>query len=294
MDSSPLLQYLVIGLVQGAIYALVASGFNLVYSATGVINFAQGEFVMLGGLLAVTFYTVLHLPLAVAVVLPMGVVMAVGAAMHWFTIRPLRKAHMVTLIMVTIGVSVVLRGAARLLWGADAYPLPPFTAGDSLSFGGATIERQSLWIAGVTALAGGALAVFFRRTLMGRAMVACSLNPRAARLAGIRVDLMNMWAFAFAGGLGALAGAVLAPSTFTSFDIGTSLALKGFCAAVLGGIGNNGGAVLGGLALGLLEALGAGYVSSGYKDAFALIVLLLVLFLRPAGLLGVGLRRDER
>ena len=287
------MQYLVTGLVQGAIYALVASGFNLVYSATGVINFAQGEFVMLGGLLAVTCCTVLHLPLALAVLLPIGVVMALGAAMHWFAIRPLRSANVVTLIMVTIGLSVVLRGAAQILWGADAYPLPPFTPGESLSFFGATIEPQSLWIIGVTALAGLALALFFRRTLMGRAMVACSLNPRAARLAGLRVDLMNMWAFAFAGGMGALAGAVLAPSTFTSFDLGTSLALKGFCAAVLGGIGNNGGAVLGGLTLGLLESLGAGYLSSGYKDAFAFLVLLLVLFLRPSGLLGVGLRRDD-
>ena len=294
MHDSALLQYLVTGLYQGAIYALVAAGFNLVYSSTGIINFAQGEFVMLGGLLAVTFFSVLHLPLALAVLLPIGIVMLVGAAVHWFTIRPLRRAHVVTLIMVTIGVSVVLRGAAQLLWGADAYPLPPFTAGDSLSFGGATIQRQSLWIIGVTAVAGIALALFFRRTLMGRAMVACALNSRAARLAGIRVDRMNMWAFAFAGGIGALAGSVLTPITFTSFDVGTLLALKGFCAAVLGGIGNNTGAVIGGLALGLLESLGAGYLSSGYKDAFAFLVLLLVLFLRPSGLLGVGLRRDER
>lgn len=294
MDGAQLLQYVVTGLIQGAIYALVAAGFNLVYSATGVINFAQGEFVMLGGLLAVTFYSVLHLPLALAVLLPILVVMALGAGMHWFAIRPLRRAHVVTLIMITIGISVVLRGAARLIWGADAYPLPPFTEGESLSFWGANIQPQSLWIIGVTGIAGVALIFFFRRTLMGRAMVACSLNPRAARLAGIRVDIMNMWAFAFAGGIGALAGAVLAPSTLTSYDIGVSLALKGFCAAVLGGLGNNGGAVLGGMVVGLTESLGAGLISSGYKDAFAFLVLLLALFLKPSGLLGKALRRDER
>ncbi len=292
MHGPELLQYLITGLTQGAIYALVAAGFNLVYAATGIINFAQGEFVMLGGLLAVTFVA-WHMPLAAAVLLPILVVMAVGAAVHWFAIRPLRRAHVVTLIMITIGVSVVLRGAARLIWGADSHPLPPFTPGDSIGLGGATVQPQSLWIVGVTAVAGVALALFFRRTLMGRAMVACALNSRAARLAGIRVDRMNMWAFAFAGGIGALAGSVLTPMTFTSYDVGTLLALKGFCAAVLGGIGNNMGAVLGGLILGVVESLGAG-MFSGYKDAFAFVVLLLVLFLRPAGLLGVGLRRDDQ
>ncbi|HEY3398347.1 MAG TPA: branched-chain amino acid ABC transporter permease [Armatimonadota bacterium] len=293
MDSAQLLQFAVTGIVQGAIYALVAAGFNLVYSATGIINFAQGEFVMLGGLLAVTGATLLHLPLVLAILLPVVVVMGLGAAMHWFTIRPLKHAHMVTLIMVTIGVSVAVRGGAKLIWGADPQPLPAFSGGESLQFGGAMIEPQSLWVLGIAAGAGLLLAFFFRRTLVGRAMAACALNRRAAELVGIRPDLMNMWAFALAGGIGALAGGVLAPLTFASFDIGVSLALKGFCAAVLGGIGSNSGAIVGGLLLGLVESMGAGYISSGYKDAFAFAILLLVLFLRPSGLLNVLVRRDE-
>lgn len=293
MDSPQLLQFIVSGITQGSIYALVAVGFNLVYSATGIINFAQGEFVMLGGLLAVTFYSVLHLPLALAVLLPIVVVMLVGAGIHEFTIKPLRRAHLITLIMVTVGLSVALRGVAKVLWGADAHPLPPFSGSETLRLAGAAIHPQSLWVLGAMAVTGAALALFFRHTVMGRATVACSLNPRAAELVGIRVDRMHMWAFSLAGAVGAIAGGVLTPLTFTSFDVGLKLALKGFCAAILGGIGNNTGAILGGLLLGLLEAMGAGYLSSGYKDAFAFLMLLLVLFIRPSGLLNVPMGGQE-
>jgi branched-chain amino acid transport system permease protein len=294
MQWSALLQFVLTGLTQGSIYALVAVGFNLVYSATGIINFAQGEFVMLGGLLAVTCYTTLHLPLALAVILPIGVVMLVGAGIHRFAIRPLRQAHLVTLIMVTVGVSVALRGLAQVIWGADSYPLPPFSHADAITLGGASLDPQSLWVLGIAAITGGGLTLFFRYTTAGRAMTACALSPLAARLSGIRVERMNTWAFALAGGVGAIAGAVLAPIALPSFDVGTSLALKGFCAAILGGIGNNTGALLGGLLVGLMESLGAGYISSGYKDAIAFLALLIVLVLRPSGLLNVALRRDDR
>jgi branched-chain amino acid transport system permease protein len=294
MDGSGLPQFIATGITQGAIYALVAVGFNLVYSATGIINFAQGEFVMLGGMLAVTCYSFLHLPLALAVVLPIAAVMLIGAGVHYFTIRPLHRAHLLTLIMVTVGVSVALRGLAKVVWGADAYPLPPFSAGESLSLAGANVNPQSLWVIVCAAATGTALTLFLRCTLQGRAMVACALNRRAAQLVGIRVERMHMWAFALAGGVGAIAGAVLAPIALPSYDVGVALALKGFCAAVLGGIGSNAGALLGGVLVGLLESLGAGYVSSGYKEAFAFLVLLLVLLARPSGLLNVPMRREER
>jgi branched-chain amino acid transport system permease protein len=220
--------------------------------------------------------------------------MLVGAAIHYFAIRPLRNAHMVTLIMVTVGISVALRGLAQVIWGADSYPLPPFSHAEPLTLGGATIDPQSLWVLGVAAVTGVGLTLFFRYTTAGRAMTACALSPLAARLAGIRVERMNMWAFALAGGVGAIAGSVLAPIALPSFDVGTSLALKGFCAAILGGIGNNTGALLGGLLVGLLESLGAGYISSGYKDAIAFLALLIVLVLRPSGLLNVVMRRDDK
>lgn len=293
MEWSALVQYVLTGITQGAIYALLAVGFNLVYSATGIINFAQGEFVMLGGMLAVTCYSFLHLPLWLSAILPIGVVMLVGAGIHQLAIRPLRHAHLVTLIMATVGLSVALRGLAKVLWGADSYPLPAFSNVDPVALAGASVDPQSLWVMGVAAVTGTALTLFFRYSLTGRAMTACAARPLAACLAGIRVERMNMWAFALAGGVGAIAGAVLAPIALPSFDVGTSLALKGFCAAILGGIGNNGGALLGGLLVGLLESLGAGYISSGYKDAIAFLVLLIVLVLRPQGLLNVTMRRDE-
>ena len=293
MQWSALVQYILTGITQGSIYALVAVGFNLVYSATGIINFAQGEFVMLGGMLAITCYTVLHLPLFLAVILPIGVVMLIGALLHRVAIRPLRHAHLVTLIMATVGLSVAIRGAAKMIWGADSYPLPAFGSSEPISLGGATLDPQSLWVMGVAAVTGTALTLFFRYTLTGRAMTACAISPLAARLAGIRVERMHMWAFALAGGVGAIAGTVLAPIALPSYDVGTALALKGFCAAILGGIGNNTGALVGGLMVGLLESLGAGYISSGYKDAIAFAVLLLVLVLRPRGLLNVSTRRDE-
>lgn len=280
-----LLQFVIAGLKNGSIYALVALGFTIVYASTGAINFAQGEFYMLGGLLGVWF-TSAGLPLPVAVVAAILTTAAIGAAFELLAVRPISDGDPLRIIMVTIGGSVILRQFALHAFGPDELPLEPFTPGASIRFAGAAIERQTLWIWGLTLVAVVALALLYRRTMFGKAMRATSMRRDAARLVGVDAANMVTYSFALAGGLGALAGLAVAPLTQTAFNVGAGIGVKGFAAAILGGLGNPVAAVGGGLVLGLLESLAAGYLPTLYKDAVALVVLLAVLFLRPQGLLG--------
>jgi len=280
-----LLQFLVAGLKNGSIYALVALGFTIVFAATGAINFAQGEFFMLGGMLGV-FFSGLGLPLPLAAVAAVAATAAIGAAFELLAVRPIGGGDPLRIIMVTIGGAVVLRQLALHLFGPDERALAPFTQGESLKVFGAAIERQTVWIWALTALAVVALALLYRRTTFGRAMRATSIRRDAARLVGINASAMVTASFALAAALGAVGGLVVAPLTQTAFSVGAGMGVKGFAAAVLGGLGNPIAAVGGGLILGLLESLTAGYVDPVYKDAVAFVVLLAVLFLRPKGLLG--------
>jgi branched-chain amino acid transport system permease protein len=286
-----LLQFLIAGLKSGAIYSLVALGFTIVYASTGAINFAQGEFFMLGGMLGV-LYTRLGVPLPLAIVLSVATTAAIGALFEIVAIRPIADGDPLRIIMVTIGGSIVIRQVVLHLLGPDEMPLQPFTAGSSLFFFGAAAERQTIWIWAITLLAVVGLVVLYRRTAFGRAMTATSLNRDAARLVGIDTRAMVTWSFALAAGLGAVAGLAVAPLTQTAFDVGAGIGVKGFAAAILGGLGNPVAAVGGGLVLGLLESLTAGYINPLYKDAVALVVLLGVLFVRPQGLFG-GARREK-
>ena len=279
------LQYIASGLTAGAIYALVALGFSIIFNASGAINFAQGEFVMIGGMSAVTLLA-LGLPLWVA--LPLAVLASVLVALiiEKLAIEPARHAGTVTLIIITIGVALFLRGLAQLLWGKGVHRLPSFGSEQPIEWLGATLLPQSLWVMGGAALAVFCLSAFYGRTLLGKAMRATSYNLIAAQLAGINTRGVLFASFGLAAALGALGGVLIAPIAFTSYDAGIMLGLKGFAAAMLGGLGSFAGAVLGGLVLGLLEGLGAGLISSAYKDAIAFVVILLVLFLMPQGLLG--------
>lgn len=279
------LQFMIAGLKSGSIYALVALGFTIVYSSTGAINFAQGEFYMLGGMLGVWFVS-LGLPVLVAAVAAIAVTAAIGALFELLAIRPIASGDPLRIIMVTIGGSVVLRQLALHVFGPDELPLPPFTEGPSIKALGAAVERQTVWVWALTALAVVALVVLYRRSVFGKAMRATSLQRDAARLVGIDAKNMVTASFALAAGLGALGGLVVAPLTQTAFDVGAGIGVKGFSAAILGGLGNPIAAVGGGLILGLLESLTAGYLNPVYKDAVSLVVLLAVLFLRPQGLLG--------
>ncbi len=290
MDSA-WLQFIASGLTAGAIYALVALGFSIIYNASGAINFAQGEFVMIGGMSAVTLLAV-GLPLALAVTLAIVVAVLVALLVEKLAIEPARDADTVTLIIITIGVSLFLRGLAQLVWDKGVHRLPAFSGEQPLQFLGATLLPQSLWVMGGTAVAVAALSAFYGRTLMGKAMLATSYNRVAAQLVGIPTRGVLFASFGLAAALGALGGVLIAPIAFTAYDTGIMLGLKGFAAAMLGGLGSFGGAVLGGLLLGLLEGLGAGFISSAYKDAIAFVVILVVLFLMPGGLLGA--RRSDR
>ncbi len=285
------LQFLFSGLTVGATYALAALGFNLIYNASNVINFAQGEFIMLGGMLAV-FFTQAGLHWAPAFALAVAIPAVVGIIMEKVTIEPVKDADVVSLIIITIGVSLIIRGIIQVWLGKGAHSLPAFSEGGPLLIMGATLLRQSLWVFGVTALAVVILWYFFSKTKSGKAMLATAFNQVAAQLVGISTGWVLLMSFALAAALGALGGILITPITLTSYDVGIMLGLKGFVAAVVGGLGNGLGAVVGGLLVGILEAMGAGYISSAYKDAIPFILILLILFFMPRGLFG-GLSTDR-
>ena len=278
-------QFIVSGLTVGAVYALVALGFTLVYNASDVVNFAQGEFVMLGGMVTV-FASAAGVPLPLAALLAIVVSIIVGLLLYWLAIEPARDASPVTLIIITIGASILLRGAAQILFDKQFHKLPSISGDTPVNLLGAAIQPQSFWVLGGTAVIVILLYVFLERTVIGKAVLATAANKLAARLVGINTATVMALAFGGSAAIGAVAGVLVTPITLTSYDVGTMLALKGFAAAMLGGMGNPIGAVAGGLILGLLEALGVGYISSTYKDAFAFIVILLVLFAMPQGLFG--------
>jgi branched-chain amino acid transport system permease protein len=281
-----LIQYLFTGVTVGSIYGLVALGFDIIYNVTEMINFAQGEFVMLGGLIMVFCARALLLPLPVAFLVTVAAVTAVGVLMERLTINPLKNATVLTLIIVTIAVSILLKGIAMFIWGKDPYMMRPFSRAEPLHLFGAAIETQTFWVLGISGVVVLLLTVFFRQTRYGKAMLACADNREAARLMGIKVNLMVLLSFALSAAIGAAAGAVITPISLMEYDRGLLLGLKGFGAAVLGGLGSFSGAVVAGLILGIVESLCAGFISSGYKDAVALLILLLVLFVRPSGLFG--------
>ena len=282
---SELLQFLFSGVTVGAVYALVALGFTIIYNASDVVNFAQGEFVMMGGMLTVFGYGA-GLPLPLAALIAVAITAGAGVALNKLAIERARGAPVVSLIIITIGASIFLRGLAQVLFGKQIHRFPSFSGDDPIRIGGATILPQSLWV-----IAGGiavfvALWLFFTRTLTGKAVLATSNNRLAAQLVGINTNWVMTLSFAMSAAIGALAGVLVTPITNTSYDVGIALALKGFAAAMLGGMGNPKGALAGGILLGLLEALTAGYLSSQYKDAAAFVVILLVLFAMPQGLFG--------
>jgi branched-chain amino acid transport system permease protein len=282
---APLLQFLISGLTNGAIYALIALGFGIIYNATTIINFAQGEMVMLGALSAISVYHV-NPSLPLAFVGGVAVVTLIGLVFERLALRPVRDPSPLSLIIITVGGAVFIKGVAMLWWGKDAYSLPPFTSNVPIHLGPATILPQNLWVLGVGALVVLILEAFFRLTLVGKAMRACAYNPRAARLVGISASRMVQLSFGLSAALGAAGGILIAPLTLGVYDMGTMLGLKGFSAAILGGLGSSLGGVLGGLLLGVAESLASGLISSGYRDAVAFFILLLALFIRPQGLLG--------
>jgi branched-chain amino acid transport system permease protein len=285
------LQFLFSGLMIGSIYALVALGFTLIYNASDVINFAQGEFVMIGGM--VTFFAVAAgIPLPIAALLALAAAILVGIALHRLAIEPAKGASPVTLIIITIGASIFLRGVAAVVFDKNFHSYPPFAGTEPIRIGGATILPQSVIVLAGTLIIVVVLWAIMTKTMIGKAMIATAANRLAARLVGINTAAIVGVSFILSAAIGAIGGILVTPITLTNYDVGTLLALKGFAAAMLGGMGHPFGAVVGGLIVGLLETFGAGYVSSAYKDAIAFLVILLVLFVMPQGLFGrAGIER---
>ncbi|MBD3183341.1 branched-chain amino acid ABC transporter permease [Candidatus Poribacteria bacterium] len=286
-----LIQHIIYGITVGGIYALVAMGFTIIYNATDVINFAQGGFVMLGAMIMVSLNTTLNLPMPLAFFLSILIVTAIGIIFERAAINPVKNASVITLIIITVGASIFFSGIALPIWGQDPIYAKPFSSGDPVSFLGAKISLQQLWVLGITAVIVVAVQLFYKYTIIGKAMRATAINRTAARLMGINVRLMVLCSFALSAAVGAGAGMAIAPVAHASYDMGSMLGLKGFCAAVLGGLGNGVGAVVGGFTIGIIERLAIGFAPlgySGYKDAVAFIILLVILFLKPSGLFGTS------
>ncbi len=279
------LQFVFSGITVGAIYALVAIGFTLIYNASDVVNFAQGEFVMLGAM-GTVFLGHAGVPLLLAGVVAVLITTVVGLALYRWAIVPAREADAVTLIIITIGASIFLRGVAEVVFDKGFHSLPALLGSNPIRLGGATILPQSLVVLAGAFFIMVLLWAFIDRTLFGKAVRAIAANRVAARLVGINTRIVVGASFALSAAIGAIAGILITPITLTSYNGGTLLALKGFAAIMLGGIGSAVGAVVGGILLGLLEAFAAGYVSASYKDAVGFLVILAVLFVMPRGLFG--------
>lgn len=281
---SALLDFTLTGLGTGTTYALVGLGVALVYQVTGVINFAQGDFVMIGSL-SFAVLCEAGVPELPGALLALVATTAVGALFHLLVIRPARQASKERLVILTIGASITLEGAGLLAFGADSHFARAFTGGGSLHILGARLSQQYLWCAGFTLAAVALMWLFLNHTLQGTAMRATAMDSESAQLMGVSVRRMGLLAFAMAAALGALGGIALAPLQPPDATIGIPLGLKGFTAAVIGGLSSPGGAVIGGLVVGLVEAYSTGYLSSDYKDTLTFGLLLVVLLVRPTGLL---------
>jgi branched-chain amino acid transport system permease protein len=284
MTSELLVQYLLSGITIGSVYAIVAIGFNIIYNATGIINFAQGEFVMLGGMIAISCMP--FMPLCLAVSCAVIATALIGVLLYVCFFRWLKSPSVLRLIIITIGLSILIREAALMIWGEQVRSLPYFTGNEisSIRIFRAYISPQVLWILGIAGIMVLLLNLFFAFTRMGRAMRACSSNPSAATLCGINSQGMVAIAFMLSAAIGALAGCVMSPMTQTQYDSGTPLAVKGFTVAILGGLGNSTAAAAAGLLLGIIEALVVSILPVAYKDVIAIGLLLVVLAIRPTGL----------
>ncbi len=281
-----ILQFLFSGLMIGSVYGLIAAGFCMVYNATEVINFAQGEFVMFGAMIAASVFAALGWPIPVVIVVAVVSALFFGLLSEKMTFGLTRNPQVLNLIIITIGLSYAMKGAAMMIWGKFPKALPHFSGETPLVIFGATLIPQAAWIVGISLVVMLLVRFFLEKTVIGTAMRAAAADKVAASLMGISVRNVSTLSYGIASAIGAIAGVIITPVTLTSYDHGTMLGLKGFCAAIIGGMGSVYGGFLGGLILGLLEAFAAGWGSSGYRDAVAFLFLIVLLLIRPSGLIG--------
>ena len=281
----------------GSMYALVAMGVCLIYNSTNVINFAQGEFVMLGGMTMVALYGEMHWPLYLAIPASIAITVVVGMGLMKVAYRPGKSTSLISVLIITIGASLFISGSAGHVWDTDIHRFPSFSGDTPIKFLNAAIAPQSLWVIGLTTLVVLLLAVYFHFTIQGKAMRACAIDRTAASLLGIRVKGMVLLSFAMSAALGAVAGILVTPLTMTSASGGMLLAIKGFSAAMLGGMGSIVGAVIGGFIFSFLESFSVTFVSSTLKELVTFIVIINVLLFMPRGIMGPrvveGLEEEE-
>ncbi|MCC6778066.1 MAG: branched-chain amino acid ABC transporter permease [Hyphomicrobiales bacterium] len=287
-DLSYLPQIALSGIGVGCIYGLIGIGFCVIYNASGIVNFAQGAFVMLGGMLTYSLFQQLGLPLIVAATVAVIATAALGVIVDRLVVRPLwtRQATMFVMILATLAVQIVIERLTLIAAGDQPKTLPPLTDLPPLMIGGIAVNFQFLWIVALSLLLIWLLDQFFKRTRTGKAMRACAINREAAALQGIPVSRMLALSFALSAALGAVAGVLITPTQYTAFNVGVPFAISGFIAAIVGGFGRPLGAFLGGITLGVAQALAIVVFGAGLKNVAALSVLLLFLFVRPGGILG--------
>lgn len=285
-DASTLLQFLIGGISVGCVYGLVGIGYSVLYNASGIINFAQGAFVMLGGMITYVLFALAGLPLPFAILGALVCVGLLGYGIELSVIRPLRRrnASIFIMILATLACQILIENATLHLIDDKPHSFPYFTPGPPVKVFGAAIGLQDFWIIGVSLLLVCLLLLLYRRTKFGRAMLACAINPDVARILGIRVEHMVAAGFMLSAVLGAIGGVLITPARYTAFFVGIPFAVSGFIAAIIGGLGNPLGAFIGGIALGVLQAVGVVFFDAGYKNVVAFTVLLLLLFLRPQGI----------
>jgi len=280
-----LIQSLVNGVGIGLVYGLVAIGFCVIYNASGIVNFAQGVFVMLGGMFAYTFFVHLQLPLALAAIISIVLAAAVGVLIQIFVISPMwnRKAPMFAIILATLAVQLLIEQVVILTLGDRPRTYPNFTLGGPLKIGPIAIDYQLFWVLACGVLMVVALELFFNKTRVGRALRACAQNREAAALLGIPVGQMLMLSFALSAALGAAAGILITPTQYTAWSVGEPFGINGFIAAIIGGFGSAPAALVGGLLLGVVQSEAIVFFGAGFKNVVALTILLIVLLFFPRG-----------
>lgn len=287
------IQLLVTGVTMGSVYSLIALGYVTIYRTSRIVNLAQGAFVMFGAFFTYSFLSELGLPYWLSAILAIVCVVLVSLVMYLLVLRPLIKVSLVSIILATIGLSILFENLALLKWGGYGKSIPAFTGAEVIRIGGVAVARQSLWAIGLMVLVLIGLYLLVNHTRIGKQMSATAADPGAASLSGVSTGRMVLLAFAISAAIGALGGIAINPISQTTYSSGGIFALWGFVAAILGGWGSSAGAVVGGLALGIIQNLALGFVPAGNEAAIAYVILILFLYFRPTGLLGIRSSEGE-
>ncbi|MCL5734954.1 MAG: branched-chain amino acid ABC transporter permease [Actinobacteria bacterium] len=287
------IQYIVTGITMGSIYALIGLGYVTIYRTSHVVNMAQGSFVMIGAFFGFSFLKEIGLPYWASIIVSIIAVVIISVAMYLLVLKRIMKSSLVNMILATVGLSLLFESLILLKWGGYTKPTPSFTGDRLLSVGGVHVAVQSLWVVGLMVVIFVGLYFLGGRTRVGKQMTATATNPNAARISGISTQRMIILAFVISSAIGAIGGLAINSVIPLTYQSGAVWGLTGFVAAILGGWGSSGGAVIGGLVLGIIQSIFAGVLPAGWQDGIAFVILILLLYFRPQGLLGTTMTEGE-